>query len=148
DARAPPGSCIALRSAPAQNVPWAPVRTATCRDSSASKRRKASASSAAVGRSIALATSGRSIVTIATRRCASKWIATESLLSGRALGGIVVDRGGDWPPQHVDHPVGRRPMLPAERLHHHEPHGAEHGGARQARLDVVRKFAGLLPLAD
>ena len=65
-ARGAPGSCIAFRSAPAQNVPFAPVSTATASDSSASKRRNASASASAVGRSIALATSGRSIVMTAT----------------------------------------------------------------------------------
>jgi hypothetical protein len=55
---------IALRSAPAQNFPPAPVSTATDRSGSASKRRNASASASAVGRSTAFATSGRSIVTV------------------------------------------------------------------------------------
>jgi hypothetical protein len=65
-ARGAPGSRMALRSAPAQNVPLAPVSTATPAVSSASKRPKAATSSSAVGRSMALATSGRSSVTTAT----------------------------------------------------------------------------------
>ena len=52
---------MAFRSAPAQNVPPAPVSTATAWLASASKARKTSASSVAVGRSMALATSGRSM---------------------------------------------------------------------------------------
>ena len=55
-----------LRSAPAQKVPPAPVSTATDRSGSASKRRKAATSSSAVGRSTALRTSGRSMVTTTT----------------------------------------------------------------------------------
>src|SRR5947199_7556597 len=76
-ARSIPGSRIAFRSAPAQKVPFAPVRTATCSDSSASKRRNASASAAAVGRSMALATSGRSIVTTAT----APWLRNSMLMT-------------------------------------------------------------------
>src|SRR2546428_5268938 len=56
----------AFRSAPAQNVPPAPVRTATASASSASKRRNASTSAPAVGSSTALRTSGRLMVTTAT----------------------------------------------------------------------------------
>src|SRR5437764_9102436 len=56
----------ALRSAPAQKVPPAPVRTATARLGSASKPAKASARAPAVGPSTALRTSGRSMVTMAT----------------------------------------------------------------------------------
>src|SRR5262249_17754444 len=55
-----------FKSAPAQKVPSRPVSTATLRPSSASKRRNASARSAAVGPSTALRTAGRLIVTIAT----------------------------------------------------------------------------------
>src|SRR5262249_18437430 len=58
-------SATPLRSAPAQNVPSAPVRIATLSESSASKRRKAAASRAAVGPSTALRTSGRLMVTMA-----------------------------------------------------------------------------------
>jgi hypothetical protein len=47
------GSDAAFRSAPAQNVPFAPCRTATCASWSASKRANASASAAAVARSTA-----------------------------------------------------------------------------------------------
>src|SRR4051794_24642764 len=57
---------MAFRSAPAQNVPFAPHSTATASASSSSKRRKHATSASAVGRSTALATSGRSIVTTAT----------------------------------------------------------------------------------
>src|SRR5919106_2599702 len=71
----PPGSkrlarsgseAIALRSAPAQKVPPAPVKTATSWESSASKSEKARTSASAVGPSTALRASGRSIVTTAT----------------------------------------------------------------------------------
>src|SRR5208282_463854 len=55
----------AFRSAPAQKNPPAPVRIATESDGSESKRRNASASAAAVGRSTALRASGRLIVTMA-----------------------------------------------------------------------------------
>ena len=67
----PPGASgssvsSAFRSAPAQNA-WspAPVSTSTCASSSAAKRLKASSSACAVGPSIALWRSGRSIVTSA-----------------------------------------------------------------------------------
>src|SRR5260221_13372901 len=56
----------ALRSAPAQKTPWAPVRMATLAVSSSSKVRNASASASRVGSSTALRTSGRSIVTMRT----------------------------------------------------------------------------------
>src|SRR5262249_20307057 len=64
--RLPRPSDTPFRSAPAQNVPPAPVSTATGEESSASKRRKASASAAAVGPSTAFRTAGRSMVTIVT----------------------------------------------------------------------------------
>src|SRR5205823_4304153 len=64
--RLPCPPATALRSAPAQKVPPAPVRMATAAVSSASKVRKASANAAAVGPSTALRTSGRSIVTTVT----------------------------------------------------------------------------------
>ena len=57
---------IAWRSAPAQNVPPAPYRTAADASSSASKARKASASAAAVGPSTALRRSGRDSTTVVT----------------------------------------------------------------------------------
>ena len=63
---------IALRSAPAQNAPFEPVKMATERSSLSSKRRNAAASSRAVGPSTQLRTSGRSIVTIATGPSVSK----------------------------------------------------------------------------
>ena len=47
-----------LRSPPAQNLSPAPVRTATCSESSASKRSNAATRAAAVSRSTALATVG------------------------------------------------------------------------------------------
>src|SRR5438552_937659 len=58
-------AATAFRSAPAQNVPPAPVRTATASISSASKRRNASTIAPAVGSSTALRTSGRLMVTTA-----------------------------------------------------------------------------------
>src|SRR5215467_12377755 len=64
--RLPRGVPNALRSAPAQNVPPDPYRTATEASSSASKSRNASASAAAVGASTALRTSGRSRITVVT----------------------------------------------------------------------------------
>jgi hypothetical protein len=66
ETRLPRPSDTARRSAPAQKQPLLPVRTATARSSLASKRRKAAASSVAVGPSTALRTSGRSMVTSAT----------------------------------------------------------------------------------
>src|SRR5262249_24613593 len=65
-ARLPPPDEMAFRSAPAQNAPPAPVRTATDRLSSAAKARNASASASAVARSTALRTSGRAMVTTVT----------------------------------------------------------------------------------
>ena len=64
--RLPAAVPIAFRSAPAQNVPPAPVSTATVAAGSASKARKASASAAAVGPSTALRASGRSMTTVVT----------------------------------------------------------------------------------
>ena len=64
--RLPRSVPIALRSAPAQKVPPAPVSTATAASSSASNARKASASADAVGPSTALRASGRSMVTMVT----------------------------------------------------------------------------------
>src|SRR5918996_2239234 len=57
---------IALRSAPAQKFPPAPVKTATSWESSASKSEKARTSASAVGRSTALRALGLSIVTTTT----------------------------------------------------------------------------------
>ena len=57
---------IAVRSAPAQNVPPSPYSTATEAESSASKARNASASAAAVGPSTALRFSGRDSTTVVT----------------------------------------------------------------------------------
>ena len=64
--RLPRSVPTALRSAPAQKFPPAPVSTATAASSSASKSRKASARAAAVGPSTALRASGRSMVTVVT----------------------------------------------------------------------------------
>src|SRR5882724_5034993 len=64
--RLPRGLPIALRSAPAQNVPPAPVSTATAASGSASKSANASVSAAAVGPSTALRTPGRSRMTVVT----------------------------------------------------------------------------------
>src|SRR3989440_2408943 len=59
-------AAIAFRSNPAQNVPAAPVSTATERTSVASKLAKAASSALAVSGSTALRTSGRSMVTVTT----------------------------------------------------------------------------------
>ena len=59
-------SATALRSAPAQNVPFAPVSTATERSSSSSKAKKASLSWSAQTLSTALRRSGRLTVTTVT----------------------------------------------------------------------------------
>ncbi len=59
-------SATALRSAPAQNVPPAPVRTATARSSSWSKATKASRNWSAQTLSTALRRSGRLMVTTVT----------------------------------------------------------------------------------
>src|ERR1700677_2814718 len=56
----------AVRSAPAQKVPPAPVRTATAAAGSASKARKASSRAAAVAPSTALRRSGRHRLTTVT----------------------------------------------------------------------------------
>ena len=58
------GVPMAFRSAPAQNVPSAPVKMATLSESSASNFRKADKSSAAVAPSTAFLASIRLIVTI------------------------------------------------------------------------------------
>jgi len=63
---------MALRSAPAQNVPPAPVRTAADIESSRSTRLKASTRAEAVGPSTALRTLGLSMVTTATAPSDSK----------------------------------------------------------------------------
>jgi hypothetical protein len=55
---------IAFKSAPAQNVPFAPDNTATLNESSVSKAVNASNNSLVVGPSIALRASGRSMLTI------------------------------------------------------------------------------------
>ena len=60
-----PGA-IALRSAPAQNVPWSPYSTPTRASSSASNARNASASASAVARSTAFLRPGRSRMTVVT----------------------------------------------------------------------------------
>src|SRR5437667_8767947 len=75
----------AFRSAPAQNVPPAPVSTATASPSSASKRRNASTSTAAVGSSTALRTSGRLMVTTATSPSVSNRTVLMRPPSGRWL---------------------------------------------------------------
>ena len=65
-ARRGPRVSIAFRSAPAQNeTPPAPVRMSTRASSSASKRSYPSASRSAVGPSMALRRSGRSMVSTA-----------------------------------------------------------------------------------
>src|SRR5205085_10598830 len=64
--RLPRSVAMALRSAPAQNVPPAPHSTATRAAPSASKARNASASACAVGRSTALRAAGRSRTTVVT----------------------------------------------------------------------------------
>src|SRR5208282_5325967 len=64
-ARFPSPRATAFKSAPAQKYALLPVRSATDSRSSASKRLNDSASAAAVSRSTALRTSGRSIVTVA-----------------------------------------------------------------------------------
>jgi hypothetical protein len=74
-------SAIALRSAPAQNAPPAPVSTATSAFGSESKRWKASNKARAVARSTALRLSGRSIVTTVTRW--SVWVETLPWLASR-----------------------------------------------------------------
>jgi hypothetical protein len=56
----------AFRSKPAQKVPPAPVRTATLRSGSDSKRENDSRSACAVSGSTALRTPGRSMVTVRT----------------------------------------------------------------------------------
>ena len=97
----PRPSDTAFKSAPAQNVPPAPVRIATRWSSSASKARNASASEAAVGRSTALRTAGRSIVTIVTGpSCSTRTVmASSSRTSARA-------RSATRP---TARPSGRRP---------------------------------------
>ena len=60
------GPPMALRSAPAQNVPPAPNSTATDASGSASKSSNAVTSAAAVGPSTALRTSGRFRMTVVT----------------------------------------------------------------------------------
>ena len=60
------GLVIALRSAPAQNVPPAPQSTATAAESSEAKDSNASARACAVGPSTALRASGRSRMTVQT----------------------------------------------------------------------------------
>ena len=57
----------ALRSAPAQKVPWVPVRMATSSVASASKSRNAAASAAPVALSTALRACGRSMLTTSVR---------------------------------------------------------------------------------
>ncbi len=57
---------MALRSAPAQNVPPSPYSTATLASSSASNARNASTSASAVARSTAFRASGRSRITVVT----------------------------------------------------------------------------------
>ncbi len=66
ETRLPSSVPIALRSAPAQNVPPSPYSTATAWLSSASNARKASARARAVGPSTALRACGRSRITVVT----------------------------------------------------------------------------------
>src|SRR5262249_32332852 len=64
-------AAMALRSAPEQNVPPAPQRTAPRASGSASKARKGPARASAAARSTALRTSGRSRTTVVTGPCFS-----------------------------------------------------------------------------
>src|SRR5262245_39809661 len=90
-------SANALRSAPAQNTPPAPVRIATCALSSASKARNASASASRVGSSTALRRSGRLIVTIVTGPDFSMCTVFTDAMPGPPLGdgGSGLDDGDD-----------------------------------------------------
>lgn len=81
--RLPRSVPMALRSAPAQNVPPSPQSTATRADSSASNSLKAAASSAAVGPSTALRTSGRDSTTVVTCPRRSTRTGIRTLLSDR-----------------------------------------------------------------
>src|SRR5919201_1781907 len=84
--RLPRPAAMALRSAPAQNVPPAPHSTATRASASASNARKASASAAAVGPSTALRTSGRSRTTVVTGPDVSTRTLTESSAAAELAG--------------------------------------------------------------
>src|SRR5919108_3304286 len=86
--RLPRPAAMALRSAPAQNVPPAPHSTATRASASASKARKASASAAAVGPSTALRTSGRSRMTVVTVPARSTRTLTRASASAQRAGGL------------------------------------------------------------
>src|ERR1017187_5082244 len=89
------GSPMALRSAPAQNVPPAPHSTATRASGSASKSANAATSTAAVGPSTALRTSGRSRTMVVTRPAWS----TRTVIVGLAdLPGVIArQQGGKVP---------------------------------------------------
>src|SRR5918994_1883695 len=82
--RFPPPPATAFRSAPAQNVPPAPVRTATDNASSASNRRNLSDRARCVGTSTALRACRRSIVITHTGPSISK--CTVSLVSSTSIG--------------------------------------------------------------
>src|SRR5688500_13485835 len=84
--RLPVALAIALRSAPAQNVPPAPHNTAAAADGSASNARNASASCAAVAPSTALRRSGRPRITVVTGPARSTRTAMSAL--AKAAGGL------------------------------------------------------------
>src|SRR5437868_12873310 len=86
--RLPDPAASALRSKPAQKLPPAPVRTATDTLSSASKRRKQSASASAVSESTAFRACGRSMVTVTT--APSIWY--ETVLERASLAVIFHER--------------------------------------------------------
>src|SRR5262249_24482363 len=170
--RLPRPSATAFRSAPAQNVPLAPVRTPTASDSSASKRRKASASASAVGRSTAFRTSGRSMVTTTTGPSCSKRTvcmaplpSLQSLLcetdgeEGRAADVVAVDReaylvpsrtrdaqggqgGSEDALEATAHLAGRPGLEPAGHLHAKIAVGVGDGEADGVRARRVEREAG------
>src|SRR5215813_1376312 len=115
----------AFRSAPAQNVPPSPQRTATLASGSASKARKASASARAVSGSTAFRASGRLRMTVVTGPCFS----TRTLM-GRSL-------------ERARHRIERdRRSMDRRR----DPHGVVHLVLRQAPFQhhlLVRSQAGL-----
>src|SRR5688572_9700072 len=161
--RLPPPVAMALRSAPAQNVPPAPHSTATRAVSSASKARNASASAAAVGPSTALRTSGRSRMTVVTTPARSTRTLTRSALAQPAGGlgthllhgarllvgvtllrprvgvhvvAVLLPEAGRVDVQELE---GAQPLarLPEVELGQYEPHGAAVVGLE--RLAVVRQ---------
>src|SRR5262245_10666933 len=75
-------AATALRSAPAQKVPFAPHSTATRAALSRSNARKASISALPVGLSTALRRSGRSRMIVVTASCVSDLTAGRSMIAG------------------------------------------------------------------